>query len=125
VFVEVLMGRGRLQASKDLLERVSKGEEDAVASHFSIHSIEVLMSRSGLDIGTFLRNIEQSAGLIVYETSVSEEAAASVLMKEFGMDFGDALQYYVAKKLGAKEIVSYDMDFEGLDIPRVEPKEGP
>jgi predicted nucleic acid-binding protein len=35
----------------------------------------------------------------------------------------DSMQYYVAKKSGAEKIVSFDHHFDGLDIPRAEPKE--
>ena len=34
----------------------------------------------------------------------------------------DGLHYYVAKKLGAM-IVSYDKDFDGLDVKRLEPQD--
>jgi len=36
-------------------------------------------------------------------------------------DFDDALQYYVAKKLGAEMMVNFGRHFDGLDIPRIEP----
>jgi predicted nucleic acid-binding protein len=45
------------------------------------------------------------------------------LMKDLGRDFDDALQYYVAKKLGANAIISFDKHFDGLDVPRLEPKD--
>lgn len=45
------------------------------------------------------------------------------LAKRIGLDFDDAMQYYVASKLGADAIASYDSDFDGLDVPRVEPKD--
>ncbi|MHB1709637.1 MAG: hypothetical protein ACYCT2_09210 [Thermoplasmataceae archaeon] len=37
--------------------------------------------------------------------------------------FDDAMQYYVAKKLGAEAIVSFDHDFDNLDIRRLEPNQ--
>jgi len=46
-----------------------------------------------------------------------------MLMNEKKLDFDDCLQYYVAKKLGAEAIVSFDKHFNGLDIPRKEPEE--
>lgn len=122
VFLELLLGRERAQECKELLDMVSRGDEDAVVTHFSIHSIEIILGKNELDIAPFLRNVEQAAGLMVYDTSVSDEAAASILMKQVGLDFDDALQYYVAKKLGAEGVVSFDKDFDGLDIPRLEPK---
>ncbi len=44
-------------------------------------------------------------------------------MEKTGLDYGDTLQYYVAKKTGAEAIVSYDKHFNNLDIPRREPRE--
>ena len=122
VFLELLLGRGGAQACEAYLAKVSRGEEDAVVTHYSIHSIETHLDRTRLGIAPFLRNIEQSAGLLVYDTSLSDEAAASILKDQVDLDFDDALQYYVARKLGVEEIVSYDKHLDGLDIPRAEPK---
>lgn len=32
----------------------------------------------------------------------------------------DALQYFIALKIGAEGIVSFDKDFDVLDIPRID-----
>jgi predicted nucleic acid-binding protein len=47
--------------------------------------------------------------------------AIGILASEIKRDFDDTPQYYVAKKLGASGIVSFDRHFDGLDIPRLEP----
>jgi len=39
------------------------------------------------------------------------------------LDFDDSLQYYVAKKLGVKAIVSYNKHFGKTDIQRKEPSD--
>jgi len=44
-----------------------------------------------------------------------------MLTKRESLDFDDALQYYVAKRLGAEAIVSFDRHFDKLDVPRIEP----
>jgi len=74
-------------------------------------------------ISDFLRNIENSLGLSVYVTSISEETAISILMSKINRDFDDTLQYFVAKMLGAESIVSFDKHFDGLDIQRKESKD--
>ena len=81
------------------------------------------MVNNGNLIADFLRNIENSLGLSVYETSISEETAISILMSKINRDFDDTLQYFVAKILGAESIVSFDNHFDGLDIQRKEPKD--
>lgn len=62
-------------------------------------------------------------GLSVYETSLEDEMAVSMLMDKVKLDFDDALQYYLAKKLGVEAIVSYDRHFDKTDIKRREPSE--
>ena len=46
-----------------------------------------------------------------------------MLTKARSLDFDDALQYHVAKRLGAEPIVSYDRHFDKLDVPIIEPSE--
>jgi predicted nucleic acid-binding protein len=46
-----------------------------------------------------------------------------MIMQEATLDFDDALQYYVAKKLGVDAIISYDKHFDELDVSRQEPLE--
>jgi predicted nucleic acid-binding protein len=47
--------------------------------------------------------------------------AAALLSEKMGLDFDDALQYYVAKKLGVDAIASFDEHFDQLDLRRIEP----
>ncbi|MCC6004612.1 MAG: PIN domain-containing protein [Thermofilum sp.] len=61
-------------------------------------------------------------GLRVMDLPLEEEALAADLAEKMGLDFDDGLHYYVAKKLNAV-IVSYDRDFDGLDVERLEPRE--
>jgi len=74
-------------------------------------------------LAEFLQNIESSKGLQVSDTSVSEERSITSLAKKMGKDFDDAVQYYVATKTGSSAIVSFDRHFDGLDLPRLTPKE--
>jgi predicted nucleic acid-binding protein len=121
VFLEVLLRRKDAVKCKELLDRLSRGELEGVVTHFTIHSIEALIGKHQGDTVSFLRAVEQTSGLFVYDTTVADEVAVSLLSEKIGRDFDDALQYYVAKKLGANTIVSYDRHFDGLDIPRSEP----
>jgi predicted nucleic acid-binding protein len=101
---------------------VSKGEIEAVVTHFSVHALEAILKDSEALI-RLLRNIQYSSGLYVYSTDLTEEEAIAIVSQKIGRNFDDSLQYYVAKKLGAECIVSFDKHFDGLDIPRVEPKQ--
>jgi len=122
IFLELLLGQEKADECQKFLEMVSGGELEAVATKFSIHAIEAILNDSEL-ILIFLRNLRNSIGLDIYETSMDDEIAASMLMKKLKLDFDDSLQYYVAKKLGVKPIVSYDKHFDKTDIQRKEPSD--
>lgn len=120
VFLELMLGQRKAKDCEALLDAVSRGKIEAVVTHFTVHAVEAVLG-SGEPLLTFLRNVENSLGLTVFETGIAEEISAGMLTKAHSLDFDDALQYYVAKRLGAEAIVSYDKHFDKLDIPRVEP----
>ena len=120
VFLELMLGQERADECEKFLNKVSKGEIEGVITKFTVHAVEALLNHPDL-ILAFLRNVQNSLGLIVYETSLEDEMAVSMLMDKVKLDFDDALQYYVAKKLGVDAIVSYDKRFDATDIPRKEP----
>lgn len=122
IFVELMLDQEKAADCMILLEKVSDGSLEAVVTRFSIHSVEVILDRSD-SISRFLRNIESSAGLSVYETNSSDELEVANIQDKINLDFDDALQYYVSKKIGVDFIVSFDRHFDGLDISRVEPSE--
>ena len=111
IFLELLMDRDKAGDCEALLERV-----------FSLHAVEAVIGE-GDGLLDFLRNVENSLGLSVHDTDVSDEIAISLLSKTLGRDFDDSLQYYLAKKLGVDCIVSFDRHFDGLDVKRSEPSE--
>lgn len=120
IFLELFLGQEKADECERFLQKVSIGELEAVVSKFTIHAIEALLNNSTL-ILAFLRNVEGSLGLTVYETSIEEDMAVSILMDKVKLDFDDAVQYYLAKKLGVEAIVSYDKHFDKVDIKRKEP----
>lgn len=122
IFLELFLGQEKADECEKLLEEVSEGELEAVVTKFSIHAIEAILNDSDL-ILLFLRNLQNSIGISIYETSIEDEIAASMLMKKNGLDFDDSLQYYIAKKLGVEFIVSYDRHFDKTDLPRKEPSD--
>jgi len=115
-----MLGQSKAADCEALLDAVSKGKIEAVVTHFTVHAVEAVLS-SGEALLTFLRNLENSLGLTVFETGVAEEISVAMFTKRESLNFDDALQYYVAKRLGAEAIVSYDKHFDKLDVPRIEP----
>ncbi len=122
VFLELFLDQRAADDCETLLGKVAEGEQDAVVTKFTLHSVEAILNNSQL-ILAFLRNIVNSTGLQVYDTSLDDEMAVAMLLSQMRLDFDDAIQYYAAKKLGADAIVSFDRHFDGLDLPRKEPKE--
>lgn len=121
VFLEFLTGQKRADECGSLLARLSKGDEEGTVTRFTLHAIEALSDPGS--VGAFLSNVERSMGLAVYDTDTAEEGEAAKVAENAGLDFDDALQYYVAKKVGARAIVSFDRHFDGLDVPRKSPAE--
>lgn len=122
IFLELFLDQERADDCEKFLSKVSDGEIEGVVTHFSVHAIEAILDNSEAIQG-FLRNLQRSIGLEVYNTTLEDEMAASMLMDRIGLDFDDSLQYYVAKKLGVEAIVSFDKHFDIVDIPRKEPKD--
>jgi len=122
IFLELLLNQSRAQECREFLDKIARGELEAIVTTFTIHAIEAIINEADT-ILSFLRNIMASKGLYVYITTISDEIAASILMGKIKRDFDDTLQYYVAKKLGVEAIVSFDKHFGGLDIPRKEPRD--
>jgi predicted nucleic acid-binding protein len=122
IFLELLLGQKRADECENLLELVSKGQTEATVTHFTVHAVEAVLGDES-SLAAFLRNLEHSAGLCIYETNLSEEMAAALMSEKIGLDFDDALQYYVAKKLGVDAVVSFDEHFDKVDLRRVEPRD--
>jgi len=120
IFLELLLNQKRADECEAFLERVSKGEEEAVVSHFSVHGIESFLGE-GPALTNFLKGLATSKGLSIHESGLSEEIAVSMLAQSINRDFDDSLQYFLAKKLGAQSIVSFDGHLDGLDVERTEP----
>ena len=123
IFLEMLLGRSKADQCKDLLDMISEGRVESAVTHFSIHSVEAIMRKKGGELTSFLRAVDQTVGLYLIDTTLSDEVSVSILTGSTKLDFDDAIQYYAAKKLGASAIVSFDKDFDNLDIPRLDPKQ--
>lgn len=121
IFLEFLLGQEHSDECEKLLARLSQGEAEGVVTRFSLHSIEAVY-RSDL-LPVFLGNVDHSLGLTVYDTDTVEEVQVADVAKKTGLDFDDAMQYYVARKLRAECIVTFDKHFSGLDVRSAEPND--
>jgi predicted nucleic acid-binding protein len=107
-----------------LLRMIDKGDVKAFVTTYSIHSIETIFDKLGdLEaLKIFLKSIGMMKGLSIYNTDLRDEIAVIDEM-DAGLDFDDALQSYVTKKLNL-EIISFDKHFDGIEgITRLRPKD--
>ncbi|MEM2275041.1 MAG: PIN domain-containing protein [Thermofilum sp.] len=121
VVLEVLYKREHWEESYELLNRVKEGSVRVFMLHFDVHGISAILGRPDL-VSSFLSEILTWRGLTVIDLPVREEVAACELASKAGLDFDDGLHYYFARSRGLP-IVSFDRDFDGLDVRRVEPRE--
>ena len=123
IFLELLLNGKNAKECEKFLEKVSKGEIKAIVSSFTLHAVEAFLGKNHKAIQLFVRNILNSEGLKVYSTTLEEELEASVIAEKIGLDFDDGLQYFIAKKLQVKAIVSFDRHFDKTDLKKVTPKQ--
>jgi len=123
IFLEVLLEQKRYKECEEFLEKVRKGEIEASISRFSLYSIELIMVRYGKieELKLFLTLLSTFRGLTVITASPIDDIHVLEAMKNFNLDFDDALNYYIVKKYGMEGIVSFDKHFDKTDISRVEP----
>jgi len=98
-----------------LLRMIDNGDINAFVTTYSIHSIETILDKIGdlKALKIFLKSIGKMKGISIYNTDLRDEIAVIDEM-ELGLDFDDALQSYVAKKLNLK-IISFDRHFDGVE----------
>jgi predicted nucleic acid-binding protein len=122
IFLEMLSGQEKAEDCEKLLKKISNGSVEAVVTRFSIHAIEAILGKVE-NVASFLRNVEGSIGLQVYETDTNDELAAALMQSKTKLDFDDSIQFYVARKIGVSSIVSFDKHFDNLDVKRTTPSQ--
>ena len=129
IFLEVLLKRKRKEDCKEFLKLVKNGELTAIFSHFSLYSIEILLSgqKKYIALRKFLIGLTKYKGLIIYNTKVADQLKIIELMKRYSLDFDDALQLCIALMNQIQEIISFDshfdIDFKDINFKRLEPRD--
>lgn len=121
IVLEVLYKRSRWEESYKLLNRVKDGSIRASLLHFALHGISAILGKPDL-VANLIEEILTWRGLIIADLSIHEELMACELASRVGLDFDDGLHYYFAKSRRIP-ILSFDKDFDNLDIKRIEPHE--
>ncbi len=115
IFLEYLLGQQRADDCLKAIEKIISDEIEAVITSFSLHSIEVIMLGKGLkeELKTFLAALSEIQYITLYNTSLLEDRQAIVEMERTKLDFDDAVQFCVARKLKAT-ILTLDKHFRKL-----------
>lgn len=122
IFLEAMLKRRYKNDCQALLRMIDNGDINAFVTTYSIHSIETILDKIGdlKALKIFLNSIGKMKGISIYNTDLRDEIAVIDEM-ELGLDFDDALQSYVAKKLNLK-IISFDRHFDGVEgLTRLRP----
>ncbi len=123
IFLEILLDQKKSDECEILLRSVPVNKEKFYVSSFTLHTIEVKMTRESKEdyLKNFLRSVDD-LGIKRLDTPISEEIKILDCMDEQGLSFDDAVQYHICKK-NDFEIISYDEHFDGTDITRKEPSD--
>jgi hypothetical protein len=122
VFLEVLLGQPKASECVAFLEAVRDARASAVVTDFTIHSVCVILERRGQRrfVSRWLDDVARFQGLTYVQASLGEQSQIARVALAEGLDFDDAYQYFFARLLG-RTIVSFDRDFDGRAVPRLEP----
>lgn len=127
VFLEVELAGEHAKACKALLRMIERGELRAVITDFHVDSIVVIMERYGAGwegIYRFLVSLLLYRGLRVHSPGLAGRIRAARYMREYGLDFDDALALQVMEELSIDTIVSYDKHFDSVEwVKRNTPEE--
>lgn len=117
IFLEVALGEQHAEACKRFLRRVEDGSIKSAITDFHVDSIVVVMENYGKtwkDLVLFLASLLRYRGLQIHPMGLGGRIRATFIMKDYGLDFDDALAVQALKELSTETIVSYDDDFDSV-----------
>lgn len=124
IFLEILLGQEKANACEACIQKLSE-ENPGYITHFSLHAIEAIIGRDAKNnkiLTQFLGFIEEHPHLHVYDTQLEDETEISKWSAKTGLNFDDALQYFVAKTQKLK-LVTLDRGFQKIkDISIIAPQ---
>lgn len=125
IFLEVELKQTKKDEAQQFLLKIMRNELNAITTDFNIDSTVIIMQNKKAkleNIKKFLLGLVAFEGLTIYEVNLVDRILATREMEKFKRKYDDALNYFVMKSLGIKEIVSFDRDYDGLPgIKRREP----
>ena len=123
IFLEILLEQKRADECRDLLDMFYEQNQPIIISLFSVHSILInLINRKKFEKAEeFVTKIKRSEHILVYRDDIEDHFEIIEICNDTKLDFDDGIQYYIAKKARCSAIISYDSDFDDLDIKRKTP----
>jgi len=118
VFLEVELAEQHADACKRFLGKVRDGIIKSAITDFHVDSVVVVMENYGKDwreLALFLASLLRYRGLKIHPMGLGDRIKATSLMKDYGLNFDDALAAQALRELSTDTIVSYDNDFDSVD----------
>lgn len=120
IFLEIFLDQEKADICQNALGSLTVDKPGWVTA-FSVHAIEALLGQTSKRrklLDKFLQYLEVEDFLSRYATTLEEEKKILTLTGVFSLDFDDALQYFVAKRLDVS-LVTLDQDFQRVTGIRV------
>ncbi len=125
IFLELELGQSKSVECKTFLSGVAGGKIKAATTDFILDSVAVVMEdreSPASDIRKFFASLILYRGLLVHNLDLKGRILATEEKDRDGLSFDDSTSVAAMRRLGIKEIVSFDHDFDGVrGIVRIEP----
>jgi len=116
IFLEVELAEQHAEACKRFLNKVRDGIIKSAITDFHVDSIVIEnYNKSWKELALFLASLFRYKGLRIHQMGLGSRVKATSFMKDYGLDFDDALAVQALKELSIDTIVSYDDDFDSVD----------
>lgn len=123
IFFEWLLDRKSAKDCEQLLNLAVEGKTAFVCSHFSIHSVCILLVNENKfnETRMFLEFISKTPFINVINITVEDDKKILEIVEKTDLDFDDALQYYLAGELECSAIITFDKDFRKTSLACLTP----
>ena len=118
VFLEAALAQKHGPACKSFLEKLRDGKIQAVVTDFHVDSVVLVMESRGKgwkELSYFLASLRAYKGLRILVLGLDERIKATTIMRDYKLDFDDALAVQALRELSLDTIVSYDAHFDAVD----------
>jgi len=105
------------EKAKNILLRVENGEEVVTTLTHLSEIANILEAKVNLSTAVrFLENLLLAKNVKILPVSVEDYLRAVLISKEKGVSVNDALAYLKMRELDIKEIYTFDIHFQELDV---------